>query len=196
MHCCIHTDCSCLQVTDAPSHSGDAGMSVHLQPPTTAQTNPSLSQQPEVRTHRDQRHTHTSGATLTDVQTSRGDTAKRSHSRHGLAVQVHAGHAGLLRFKRQWPVPRPLMLSDSDDSDSLSDFDSIADFHIEAAADERLVHQDACRGPAAVCLSGSPAIASVVNSSKAVEAGRSSERPHLHSSNESAWKAKIVIAYT
>ena len=52
--------------------------------------------------------------------------------KHRAASALHAGHAGLLRLKRQWrPISRQLRLSDSDDDsdDSLSDFNSIADFH-------------------------------------------------------------------
>lgn len=87
-----------------------------------------------------------------------------------MVAQAHAGHARLLRFKRQWPVPRPLMLSDSDDSDSLSDFDTIADFHIEAAAGGKLAHQqDACTtavkaGSGAVCRSSAGPEGTLVNS--------------------------------
>ncbi len=48
------------------------------------------------------------------------------------AAALHVGPAGLLRLKRQWrPISRQLRLSDSDDSDSLSDFNSIDDFHTE-----------------------------------------------------------------
>ena len=75
-------------------------------------------------------------------------------------------------------MPRPLILTDSDDSDSLSEFDSIADFHIESAAGQKLAHQDS-RHPAAepaseaICLSSLGARRSVANSSKAIEAGQS-----------------------
>lgn len=120
-------------------------------------------------------------APRSDAQTHMGlGATPRSESRlrRDTAAQAHAGHAGLLRFKRQWPMPRPLMLSDSDDSDSLNEFDSIADFHIESPAGQKLPHQDSCRpdaepGSQAICLGSSGARRSVANSSKAIEAGQS-----------------------
>jgi len=63
--------------------------------------------------------------------------------KHTPPSTVHAGHAGLLRLKRHWrPISRQLQLSDSDDSsDSLSDFNSIADFHTEGETKHSLQHQ-------------------------------------------------------
>ena len=75
-------------------------------------------------------------------------------------------------------MPRPLMLSDSDDSDSLSEFDSIADFHIENTADQKLTQQDSrCLavepGSQAVCLSSPGSKQTAANSSKPIGAGQS-----------------------
>ena len=80
--------------------------------------------------------------TQTDANTDDARPTVATTTRQGLAAQQHAAHAGLLRFRRPWPAPRPLLLSDSDESDSLSDFDSIADFHTESAvADDTHMHQ-------------------------------------------------------
>lgn len=175
-YCCLQ------QVTEATSPSGNASMSVRLQPPSATQATPSPSQQPEASSRHGQHCTHTSAGALSDTQPPRGNTAKNgldSPSRHGVAARTHAGHAGLLRFKRQWPVPKPLMLSDSDDSDSLSDFDSIADFHIEAAAGGKLAHQQDARqtavkaGSTAVCRSSAGPEGTMVNSGKAIGTGQS-----------------------
>ena len=55
-----------------------------------------------------------------------------------------AGHAGLLRLKRQWrPISRLLRQSDSDSddsSDSLSEFNSIADFSLVTVSDQDSLH--------------------------------------------------------
>ena len=157
-------------------------MPAQVQPSITTQENRGPSQQPADSTLHGQHRTHASAGTLTDAQMPRGDTANPRlavpPSRHSMAAH---GHAGLLRFKRQWPVPRPLLLSDSDNSDSLSEFESIADFHIEAAAGGgKLAHrQDAYRtatkaDSAAECRSSSEARRSVVKSSEAIAAGKSS----------------------
>ena len=153
---------------------------MRLEPPTSAPLTPGASKQPEEITHKVQHSTHAATAPLTDAQTHSSDAANHKSDaslRHGRAVQAHAGHAGLLRFKRQWPMPRPVMLSGSDDSDSLSDFDSIADFHLESAADQKLAHQDSCRpanrpGSAAARLKSSGAGSNVAHSSKATGTGQ------------------------
>ena len=156
---------------------------MHPKLPTASLAQPGPPKQPEDNNHgmHDQHGMQSVAGPVTDTQTHTGQgstlTSERS-LRQATAAKAHAGHAGLLRFKRQWPMTRPLMLPDSDDSDSLSEFDSIADFHIESAANQKLAEQDSrCLavepGPQAMCVSSSGAQCSVANSSKAIGAGQS-----------------------
>lgn len=163
--------------------SSNAEVATHLKLPAASLAHPGQPKQPEDNKHgmHDQHCTQSAVGPLTDAQTHTGHGATLTSERilrQATAAQAHAGHAGLLRFKRQWPMPRPLMLSDSDDSDSLSEFDSIADFHIESGAGQKLAQQDSrCpaleAGPQAMCVSTSGARRSEANSSKAIGAGQS-----------------------
>ena len=78
-----------------------------------------------------QTHAQLDVETLADASAV-GMSTEGAQPRRSTAAALHAGPAGLLRLKRQWrPISRQLRLSDSDDSDSLSDFNSIDDFHTE-----------------------------------------------------------------
>lgn len=80
---------------------------------------------------RRQTHAQLDVETLADAPAV-GRSTEGARPRRSTASALHAGPAGLLRLKRQWrPISRQLQLSDSDDSDSLSDFNSIDDFHTE-----------------------------------------------------------------
>lgn len=150
-------------------------------PPTTSLVAPFLPGQPQHGKHgqHDQHRTHSAADPFSAAQAPAGHAASpRAEPRlkQGAAALAHAGHAGLLRFKRQWPMPRPLMLSDSDASDSLSEFDSIADFHVEADAGQKLAQHNSCRtavkpDPPGTCLRTLAAQRSVTDRSKATGAG-------------------------
>ena len=83
-------------------------------------------------------------------------TDRANHPAQRKAHALHAGHAGLLRLKRQWrPISRLLRQSDSDSddsSDSLSEFDSIADFSLATLSDQdslqhsQILHRDISHG--------------------------------------------------
>ena len=114
-----------------PSWCSSANQSGPQQLPTAAPPTPSMTKHsPEGPQGR---HTH---AQL-DVETlafasAVGRSTESARPRCSTAAALHAAPAGLLRLKRQWrPISRQLRLSDSDDSDSLSDFNSIDDFHTE-----------------------------------------------------------------
>ena len=115
-----------------PSWCSSATQSGSQQLPTAAPPTPSMTKHsPEGPQGR---HTH---AQL-DVETlafasAVGRSTESARPRCSTAAALHAGPAGLLRLKRQWrPISWQLRLSDSDDSeDSLSDFNSIDDFHTE-----------------------------------------------------------------
>lgn len=78
-----------------------------------------------------QTHAQLDVETLADAPAV-GRSTEGAQPRHSTAAALHAGPAGLLHLKRQWrPISRQLRLSDSDDSDTLSDFNSIDDFHTE-----------------------------------------------------------------
>lgn len=126
-----------VQLTESSPHSSNANVALHQKPTAAGPPTSFASQQLNGGTG------HTEHYTQTDI--GMDDTAScrlRSRFELGMAAQLRAGHAGLLQFKRHWPVPRPLLLSDSDDSDSLSEFDSIADFHTEPAASG---HKSTCQ---------------------------------------------------
>lgn len=113
---------------------------------TTAPPTPSASRQAPDGTHGHQTHTcldaNTSG--YADVAGQR--SPRQTGHGHRTAAGLHAGHAGLLRLKRHWrPISRQLQLSDSDDSDGLSDFDSIDDFHTEAGIAHQQTEQQAAK---------------------------------------------------
>ena len=170
------------QDAEMSSCSSKTDMSMQMKLPTASLTQPGPPKQPEHSKHglHDRHCTQSAAGPLTDTQTHMGHGATpRPSLRQATAAQAHAGHAGLLRFKRQWPMPRSLMLSDSDsDSDSLSEFDSIVDFHVEHAADQKLAQQHSrCQavepGSQAVCLSSSGGRHCIANSSKVIGAGQS-----------------------
>lgn len=154
-------------------------MSMKTKLPTTSLAAPFLPGQPQ-HGKQDQHRTHSAADPFSAAQMPAGhaDTPRAEPPlKQGAAALAHAGHAGLLRFKRQWPMPRPLMLSDSDDSDSLSEFDSIADFHVESDAGQKLANHNSCRpavkpDPLGTCLSTLGAQRSVTNRSKAIGAGQ------------------------
>lgn len=153
-------------------------MSTSPKLPTTSLAAPLLPGQPHHGKH-DQLHAHSAASPLTAAQALTGHAASPRAEPHLKQAAAALLHAGLLRFKRQWPMPRPLMLSDSDDSDSLSEFDSIADFHVESDAGQKLVQHNSCRtaaqpDPPGTCLSTLAAQGSVTKSvSKAIGAGQS-----------------------
>lgn len=160
-------------------------MSMNPKLPTTSLPAPVLPGQPQHGEHdqhrkHNQHHAHSVADPFSAAQmpTSHAATPRAEpRLKQGAAALAHAGHAGLLRFKRQWPMPRPLMLSASDDSDSLSEFDSIADFHVESDAGQKLAQHNNCHtavkpDPPGTCLSTLAAQRSVTNRSKAAGAGQ------------------------
>ena len=114
-----------------PSWCSSANQSGPQQLPTAAPPTPSMTKQLPEGTHGRQTHAQLDVETLTDAPAV-GKSTEGAQSRRSTGAALHAGPAGLLRLKRQWrPISRQLRLSDSDDSDSLSDFHSIDDFHTE-----------------------------------------------------------------
>ncbi|DBA76239.1 TPA: hypothetical protein ACH3X1_009959 [Trebouxia sp. C0004] len=114
-----------------PSWCSSANQSGPQQLPTAAPPTPSMTKQSPEGTQERQTHAQLDVETLADAPTVWKST-ECARPRRSTAASLHAGPAGLLRLKRQWrPISRQLRLSDSDDSDSLSDFNSIDDFHTE-----------------------------------------------------------------
>ena len=127
-----------MQLRESSPPSTHANVPLHQKPIAAVPSTVLPSQQPNVSSGHAEHYTQTDAA-----EDEAASCRLRSKLQQGMAAQLHAGHAELLRFKRHWPLSRPLLLSDSDDSDSLSEFDSLADFRVEPAAhDCKLMSQD------------------------------------------------------
>lgn len=113
---------------------------------TTAPPTPSASQQAPDSTHANQAHTCLDADTSGYAGVAGLRLCRQAGHMHRTAAGRYAGHAELLRLKRHWrPISRQLQLSDSDDSDGLSDFDSIDDFHTEAGTAHLQPEQQAAK---------------------------------------------------
>ncbi len=114
-----------------PSWCSSATQSGPQQLPTAAPPTPSMTKHSPEGTQGRQTHAQLDVEPLADAPAV-GRSTEGAQTRRSTAAALHAGPAGLLRLKRQWrPISRQLQLSDSDDSDSLSEFNSIDDFHTE-----------------------------------------------------------------
>ena len=132
-----------------PSWCSSANQSGPQQLPTAAPPTPSMTKHSPEGNQGRQTHAQLDMETLADAPAVERLT-EGAQPRRSTAAALHAAPAGLLRLKRQWrPISRQLRLSDSDDSDSLSDFNSIDDFHTERGQDLQTGQQASacCIGP-------------------------------------------------